>query len=106
MDKRAIVIEDAAAFLSSWLDGRRPVVGIILGSGLGELANEIEDAITIPYIMVPGFPAATAVGHKGNFICGSPFIRKSFHLSYLFADYSLSICSVLNLCLYIKGCSL
>ena len=71
MDKRAIVIEDAAAFLSSWLDGRRPVVGIILGSGLGELANEIEDAITIPYIMVPGFPAATAVGHKGNFICGT-----------------------------------
>ena len=71
MDKRAIVIEDAAAFLSSWLDGRRPVVGIILGSGLGELANEIEDAITIPYIMVPGSPAATAVGHKGNFICGT-----------------------------------
>ena len=71
MDKRAIVIEDAAAFLSSWLDGRQPVVGIILGSGLGELANEIEDAITIPYIMVPGFPAATAVGHKGNFICGT-----------------------------------
>ena len=70
MDRRAEIIEDAAAFLSSWLDGRKPLVGIILGSGLGELANEIEDPIVIPYVMVPGFPAATAVGHKGNFICG------------------------------------
>ena len=70
MDRRAEIIEDAAAFLSSWLDGRKPLVGIILGSGLGELANEIEDPIVVPYVMVPGFPAATAVGHKGNFICG------------------------------------
>ena len=70
MDRRAEIIEDAAAFISSWLDGRKPLVGIILGSGLGELANEIEDPIVVPYVMVPGFPAATAVGHKGNFICG------------------------------------
>ena len=70
MDRRAEIIEDAAAFLSSWLDGRKPLVGIILGSGLGELANEIENPIVVPYVMVPGFPAATAVGHKGNFICG------------------------------------
>ena len=70
MDKRAEIIEEASAFLDSGLDGRKPVVGIILGSGLGELANEIEDQIVVPYVMVPGFPAATAVGHKGNFICG------------------------------------
>ena len=70
MDKRMAVIEDAAAFMSSWLDGRKPLAGIILGSGLGQLAEEIEDSIVVPYVMVPGFPAATAVGHKGNFICG------------------------------------
>jgi len=70
MDKRMSIIEDAEAFLSSWLDGRKPVAGIILGSGLGQLAEQIEDPITVPYVMVPGFPAATAVGHKGNFICG------------------------------------
>ena len=70
MDKRMTVIEDAAAFMSSWLDGREPVAGIILGSGLGQLAEEIEDPIVVPYVRVPGFPAATAVGHKGNFICG------------------------------------
>ena len=70
MDKRMSVIEEASAFLSSWLDGRKPVAGIILGSGLGQLAEEIEDPIIVPYVRVPGFPAATAVGHKGNFICG------------------------------------
>ena len=71
MDKRTGIIEDAAAFLSSWLDGRKPVVGIILGSGLGQLAEEITDSVSVPYVMIPGFPAATAVGHKGNFICGN-----------------------------------
>lgn len=70
MDKRMSVIEEAAAFMSSWLDGRKPVAGVILGSGLGQLAEEIEDPIVVPYVRVPGFPAATAVGHKGNFICG------------------------------------
>ncbi len=70
MDKRMLVIEEAAAFMSSWLDGRKPVAGVILGSGLGQLAEEIEDPIVVPYVRVPGFPAATAVGHKGNFICG------------------------------------
>lgn len=69
-DKRMQVIEDAAAFLESWLDGRKPLVGIILGSGLGQLADQIENAAIVPYVMIPGFPAATAVGHKGNFICG------------------------------------
>ena len=70
MDKRMTVIEEASAFMSSWLDGRKPVAGIILGSGLGQLAEEISDSIVVPYVRVPGFPAATAVGHKGNFICG------------------------------------
>ncbi len=70
MDKRMSVIEEAAAFMSSWLDGRKPVAGVILGSGLGQLAEEIEDPIVVPYVRVPGFPPATAVGHKGNFICG------------------------------------
>lgn len=70
MDSRITLIEEAAAFLSSWLDGRKPLAGIILGSGLGQLADEIENPIVVPYVRVPGFPAATAVGHKGNFICG------------------------------------
>mgnify|MGYP002858806014 CR=1 FL=1 len=70
MDKRLTIIEEASAFMSSWLDGRKPLAGIILGSGLGQMADEIEDPIVVPYVRVPGFPSATAIGHKGNFICG------------------------------------
>ena len=47
-----------------------PKVGIILGSGLGKLGEQIEEPVVIPYREIPGFPVSTAVGHKGNFICG------------------------------------
>ena len=50
---------------------RKPEIGIVLGSGLGKLADYIEDAIVIPYRSLPGFPISTAVGHKGNFIVGN-----------------------------------
>ena len=63
-------IATAADFLRSRLDGRQPEVGIILGRGRGNLAEKIADQIVIPYVEVPGFPAATAIGHKGNFISG------------------------------------
>ena len=63
-------IKAAAEFLQGKLAGRKPEIGIILGSGLGNLADQISDQIVIPYVTVPGFPAATAIGHKGNFISG------------------------------------
>ena len=70
MDERITKIETAAAFIESRLEGRKPVAAIILGSGLGQLAESIEDRITIPYSEIPCFPVSTAIGHKGNFICG------------------------------------
>ena len=45
-------------------------MGIVLGSGLGKLANQILDPLVIPYKDIPGFPVSTAIGHKGNFIVG------------------------------------
>lgn len=63
-------IKLAVEFMKGKLHGRQPVAGIILGSGLGNLVNSIEDQIVIPYVNIPGFPAATALGHKGNFISG------------------------------------
>lgn len=45
-------------------------MGIVLGSGLGSLAEGITDAVTVPYRDIPGFPVSTAIGHKGNFLCG------------------------------------
>jgi purine-nucleoside phosphorylase len=47
-----------------------PVLGIVLGSGLGGLARRIEDAREILFADVPGFPVATVVGHAGRVIVG------------------------------------
>lgn len=70
MDRRFEEIVRAAEVLRGRIGGMQPEVGIILGSGLGKLADRIEDAVTVPYGEVPGMPAATAIGHKGNFIAG------------------------------------
>ena len=60
----------AADYVASRLNGYKPMVGIVLGSGLGKLAEKIEGKIVIPYKEIPGFPVSTAIGHKGNFIAG------------------------------------
>ncbi len=70
MDPRIEKINTAAEYVAGRLGGRRPVAGIVLGSGLGKLAERIGDATVIPYRDIPGFPLSTAVGHKGNFIGG------------------------------------
>ncbi len=70
MDPRAEKIYGAADFLKRQLGDLKPEVGIVLGSGLGKLAESILDPITIPYRTIPGFPVSTAIGHKGNFIVG------------------------------------
>jgi len=63
-------IKLASEYVEQVLEGRKPTIGIVLGSGLGRLADEIEDPVTIPYKRIPGFPVSTAIGHKGNFIVG------------------------------------
>ena len=70
MDPRVERINAAAEYIAAILDGRKPFAGIVLGSGLGKLADRIENKIVIPYKDIPGFPVSTAVGHKGNFIAG------------------------------------
>lgn len=47
-----------------------PEVGVILGSGLGEYANEIEIVATVDYHDIEGFPVSTVIGHKGRFVFG------------------------------------
>ena len=64
-------IHAASDALVERLGGRKPVIGIVLGSGLGMLADQIENPIVIPYSELPGFPVSTAIGHKGNFIVGT-----------------------------------
>jgi purine-nucleoside phosphorylase len=48
-----------------------PRVGVILGSGLGGLADELEDRVEIAYSEIPGWPVSTAVGHAGVLVLGS-----------------------------------
>ena len=70
MDARVERTMAAADYIAARLDGRKPFAGIVLGSGLGKLADQIENPTVIPYKEIPGFPVSTAVGHKGNFIAG------------------------------------
>ena len=47
-----------------------PEIGIVLGSGLGSLADDLDDAIAIPFTDLPGWPPATAPGHVGRLLLG------------------------------------
>ena len=62
-------IESAVNFVRSRWD-RSPRFGIILGTGAGELAMEIESEQAIPYRDIPHFPTSTAIGHRGQLVCG------------------------------------
>ncbi len=70
MDSRIRTYQVAADYIRQQTGGYAPVAGIVLGSGLGRLADRIENPVVIPYRDIPGFPVSTAVGHKGNFIIG------------------------------------
>lgn len=70
MDERSERIYNAAAFVKERLAGREPFAGIVLGSGLGKLADKIEDQTVIDYKEIPGFPVSTAIGHAGKLIAG------------------------------------
>ena len=70
MDKRVKKIREAAAYVQERIGDRQPEIGIVLGSGLGELADAIEAEVVIPYAQIPNFAISTAIGHKGNFIIG------------------------------------
>jgi purine-nucleoside phosphorylase len=49
----------------------QPMLGIILGSGLGNFASHVENAVTIPYADIPHFPQSTVVGHSGKLVLGT-----------------------------------
>ena len=58
---------------AEWLRERLPhppLVGVILGSGLGDFAGGVDEAVTFPYGDIPGFPASQVVGHAGALVAG------------------------------------
>lgn len=63
-------ISSAAEYIrSSW--DQRPRVGVILGSGLGSYAQQVQTQAEIDYADIPHFPRSTAMGHKGQLVCGT-----------------------------------
>ena len=79
-------IQQAADVIARRLGPFRPRVAIVLGSGLGSVADSVDSAIRIPYSAIPGFPEPGAPGHKGELVGGTlegvPLLAQSgrFHL--------------------------
>ena len=65
------IVQDAAAAVGARLGDFAPRVAVVLGSGLGVLAGEVQGARRIPYTDIPGFPASGVAGHKGELVAGT-----------------------------------
>jgi purine-nucleoside phosphorylase len=63
-------IKEAAGWIQERLGNRSLAIGMVLGSGLGDLAEQVENAVAIPYSEVPHFPVSTVAGHAGQFVIG------------------------------------
>jgi purine-nucleoside phosphorylase len=62
--------EEAYQFIQSRYNNKKPLVGIILGTGLGALVNDVEVTCEIPYEEIPHFPVSTVESHKGKLLFG------------------------------------
>lgn len=63
-------LEEAASYIKGRL-AASPEIGLILGSGLGVLAELIEEPLTIPYAEIPNLPVSTVAGHAGELVIGT-----------------------------------
>lgn len=68
MDWR-LKVEEATSYIQSKIS-QDPTIGLILGSGLGDLVNEIQEAVVIEYSDIPHFPKSTVEGHAGRLLIG------------------------------------
>jgi purine-nucleoside phosphorylase len=63
-------VAEAAAFLKARLGSLAPRIGIVLGSGLGAVAEAVADSVIVPYGEIPHFPQSTVEGHSGRIVAG------------------------------------
>jgi len=63
-------VNEAAQFLRGKMDKLAPTVGVVLGSGLGAVANAVTEAVIVPYCEIPHFPQSTVEGHSGRIVAG------------------------------------
>ena len=64
-------VAEAAAFVQWRLGALAPRVGMVLGSGLGAVADAVADPVIVPYQEIPHFPQSTVEGHSGRMVAGS-----------------------------------
>lgn len=91
---------ESVEYVKSKINGE-PEIGIILGSGLGDIAEEVEDKITIKYSEVPNMPASTVKGHAGQFVFGNLNGKKVIMMQGRFHYYEGNPMSLLSLPVYI-----
>jgi len=77
----------SAAAIRDRIGSATPEIGITLGSGLGGLAADIENPVRIPFGDIPGFPAATVIGHAGSLVAGTLAGRQVVALAGRFHMY-------------------
>lgn len=70
-DARLKPVQKAADYILSRLKDCKPEIALVLGSGLGGLADGIEDPVVIEYSAIPNFPVSTVPGHAGRIVAGS-----------------------------------
>ncbi|MDR0817764.1 MAG: purine-nucleoside phosphorylase [Clostridiales Family XIII bacterium] len=79
-------IESTVNYIRSITDFE-PELGLILGSGLGSYAEQLEDPVFIDYSDIPGFPVSTVVGHAGRFVLGKRFGKRVIAMQGRFHYY-------------------
>lgn len=98
MESLAVKLGEAKSYILDHI-GEPPKIGLILGSGLGDLADEIENPVYIPYNLIPYFPVSTVEGHMGRFVygdfCGKKVIamqgRFHFYEGYSMRDITFPV---------------
>ena len=70
MDELMAKLKESADFINKRIGNKKVDIAIVLGSGLGELGEKIQDAIYIDYHEIPHFPVSTVPGHKGRLVIG------------------------------------
>jgi purine-nucleoside phosphorylase len=63
-------VSEAAAFLRAMLGPFSPHVGVVLGSGMGAVADSLAERVVVPYAEIPHFPRSTVEGHTGRIVAG------------------------------------
>lgn len=64
-------LKDSASYINKKLNGEKYEYALVLGSGLGDLADEIDNPVAIDYHAIPHFPVSTVPGHKGMLVAGT-----------------------------------